>query len=393
MGFEDLLRTVEGSENSLEAADENNSLATTNAGTEIASPIGTKREVDLSKFSQQDIQTLNKMKDSINLTNSNDVSNFGADIQSSIAKFADGLLEGVKTKDTGAVGQNLTTLLTTIKGIDLEKLQEKQSVMSKIPFFKFFATSVTNAKIKLENVTDTVDKIVVALDTARKELTRDVNVLDVLYNKNLEYLHNLELCIAAGELKYNELSETVLIDLKNKAEQSQDMLDIQRYNDFSQMLSEVEKRIHDLKLSREIAIQTMPQIRIIQGNDKILANKIQASVLTTIPIWKNQIALTISLQKQKTALDLQKKVTETTEDLLKQNAELLKMNSIEIAKESERGVVSIETLRVTHTKLLETIEESMKIYADGRQKRQTVEKELTSMEESQRQKLLTMRRV
>jgi len=393
MGFEDLLKTVEGSENSLEAAGENNSLVTTNAGTEIALPVGTKREVDLSKFSQQDIQALNKMKDSMNLTNSNDISNFGADIQSSIAKFADGLLEGVKTKDTGAVGQNLTTLLTTIKGIDLEKLQEKQSVMSKIPFFKSFADSVNNAKIKLENVTDTVDKIVVALDTARKELTRDVNVLDVLYNKNLEYLHNLELCIAAGELKYNELSETVLIDLKNKAEQSQDMLDIQRYNDFSQMLSEVEKRIHDLKLSREIAIQTMPQIRIIQGNDKILANKIQASVLTTIPIWKNQIALTISLQKQKTALDLQKKVTETTEDLLKQNAELLKMNSIEIAKESERGVVSIETLRVTHTKLLETIEESMKIYADGRQKRQTVEKELTSMEESQRQKLLTMRRV
>jgi uncharacterized protein YaaN involved in tellurite resistance len=171
------------------------------------------------------------------------------------------------------------------------------------------------------------------------------------------------------------------------------MLDIQRYNDFSQMLSEVEKRIHDLKLSREIAIQTMPQIRIIQGNDKILANKIQASVLTTIPIWKNQIALTISLNKQKTALELQKKVTETTEDLLKQNAELLKMNSIEIAKESERGVISIETLRETHKKLLETIEESMKIYADGRQKRQSVEKELTSMEASQRQKLLTMRRV
>lgn len=392
MGFEDLLKTVEGSENSLEAAGENNSIVVANAETEIVSPVGTKREVDLSKFSQQDIQTLNKMKDNIKLTNSSDISSFGADIQSSIAKFADGLLEGVKTKDTGAVGQNLTTLLTTIKGIDLEKLQEKQSVMSKIPFFKSFSTSVSNAKIKLENVTDTVDKIVVALDTARKELTRDVNVLDVLYNKNLEYLHNLELCIAAGELKYNELSETVLIDLKNRAEQSQDMLDIQRYNDFSQMLSEVEKRIHDLKLSREIAIQTMPQIRIIQGNDKILANKIQASVLTTIPIWKNQIALTISLQKQKTALDLQKKVTETTEDLLKQNAELLKMNSIEIAKESERGVISIETLKVTHTKLLETIEESMKIYADGRQKRQSVEKELTSMEESQRQKLLTMRR-
>jgi len=135
----------------------------------------------------------------------------------------------------------------------------------------------------------------------------------------------------------------------------------------------------------------MPQIRIIQGNDKILANKIQASVLTTIPIWKNQIALTISLNKQKTALELQKKVSDTTEDLLRQNAQLLKMNSIEIAKESERGIISIETLRETHTKLLETIEESMKIYTEGRQKREAVEKELASMEANQKQKLLTMR--
>ncbi|OGO86669.1 MAG: hypothetical protein A2Y22_07015 [Clostridiales bacterium GWD2_32_59] len=332
-----------------------------------------------------------KMKDNMNLTSSSDVQGLGSEVQSSIAKFADGLLEGVKTKDTGAVGANLTTLLTTIKGVDLEGLKENDSFISKIPFLKSFANKMTSEKIKLENVTDTVDKIVVALDTAKKELIRDINVLDVLYNKNLEYLHNLELCMAAGELKYNELSETVLVELKNKAEQTQDMVDIQKYNDFSQMLSEIEKRIYDLKLSREIARQTMPQIRIIQGNDKILANKIQASVLTTIPIWKNQLALTISLNRQKTALELQKNVSDATEDLLKQNADILKMNSIEIAKESERGVISIETLKETHTKLLETIEESMKIYSEGRQKRQMVEKELVIMETTQKQKLLQFR--
>jgi len=391
VGFEDLLKTVDEDKNNSQATGEDNAIVAVSSVNEPAVPVGTKRDVDLSKFSEQDKEVLMKMKDNMNLTSSSDVQGLGSEVQSSIAKFADGLLEGVKTKDTGAVGANLTTLLTTIKGVDLEGLKENDSFISKIPFLKSFANKMTSEKIKLENVTDTVDKIVVALDTAKKELIRDINVLDVLYNKNLEYLHNLELCMAAGELKYNELSETVLVELKNKAEQTQDMVDIQKYNDFSQMLSEIEKRIYDLKLSREIARQTMPQIRIIQGNDKILANKIQASVLTTIPIWKNQLALTISLNRQKTALELQKNVSDATEDLLKQNADILKMNSIEIAKESERGVISIETLKETHTKLLETIEESMKIYSEGRQKRQMVEKELVIMETTQKQKLLQFR--
>ncbi|HBY20302.1 MAG TPA: toxic anion resistance protein [Clostridiales bacterium] len=390
MAFENLLNDIEGEENNSPKKEENTAVEVINV-TEPTAPVGTKREIDLSRFSEQDRETLNKMKDAMKFDNSSDVAGLGAEVQSGIAKFADGLLEGVKTKDTGAVGQNLTTLLTTIKDVDLEELKEKDSFISKIPILKSFVNKVYSAKIKLENVTETVDKIVVSLDTARKELIRDINVLEMLYNKNLEYLHNLELCIAAAELKYNELSETVLVELKSKAEQTQDMIDIQKYNDFAQMLSEVEKRIHDLKLSREIAIQTMPQIRIIQGNDKVLSTKIQTSILTTIPIWKNQIALTISLNRQKTALELQKKVSDTTEDLLKQNANLLKMNSIEIAKESERGVISMETLKETHTKLIETIEESMKIYSDGRAKRQLVEKELAEMETKQRQKLLQIR--
>ena len=390
MAFENLLNDIEGDENNSPKKEENTAVEVINV-TEPTAPVGTKRKIDLSRFSEQDRETLNKMKDAMKFDNSSDVAGLGAEVQSGIAKFADGLLEGVKTKDTGAVGQGLTTLLTTIKDVDLEELKEKDSLISKIPILKSLVNKVSSAKIKLENVTETVDKIVVSLDTARKELIRDINVLEMLYNKNLEYLHNLELCIAAAELKYNELSETVLVELKSKAEQTQDMIDIQKYNDFAQMLSEVEKRIHDLKLSREIAIQTMPQIRIIQGNDKVLSTKIQTSILTTIPIWKNQIALTISLNRQKTALELQKKVSDTTEGLLKQNANLLKMNSIEIAKESERGVISMETLKETHTKLIETIEESMKIYSDGRAKRQLVEKELAEMETKQRQKLLQIR--
>lgn len=377
MGFQDLLTSIDGDVNDLAKQEEDTP----------ADPLRPKVTVDLSKFNQQEIQTVHKLKEEIDLSSSNGISHFGSEIQASIAKFADGILEGVKTKDTGAVGTNLTTLLSTIQGVDMDTLQEKQGAR-KIPILGRFIKSAETTKIKLQSITETVDRIVVSLDTARKELIRDVNVLDALYNKNLEYLRSLEMYIAAGEVRHKELSETILVQLRSRAEQTRDMLDIQKYNDFSQALNEMEKRIHDLRLSREIALQTLPQIRLLQSNDKILANKIQSSILTTIPIWKNQIALSISLNKQKTALELQKKVSETTEDMLKKNAELLKMNSIEIAKESERGVISIETLRETHTKLIETISESMKIYEEGKQKRLAVEQELLQLENTQKQKLL-----
>ncbi|MCT4607084.1 MAG: toxic anion resistance protein [Marinisporobacter sp.] len=387
MSFQDLLNEVEGEENKVtlqkseEAIEKDTSLVKAPA----SEPIIT---VDLSKFNQQDLERLNKIKEEINIGNSNSIPSFGAEIQGNIAKFADGILEGVRTKDTGLVGKDLTLLLSTIQEVDMEKLKEKKSITSKIPFFGRLKKSVVNTKTQLENVTQTVDRIVVSLDTARKELIRDVNVLDLLYNKNLEYLKSLEMYIAAGEVKYKELRETIFVQLKNRAEETRDMLDVQKYNDFSQLLNEMEKRIHDLKLSREISIQTLPQIRLMQNNDKILANKIQSSILTTIPIWKNQIALSISLTKQKTALELQKKVSDTTENMLKQNAELLKMNTLEIARESERGIISMDTLKETHQKLIETIEGSMKIYEEGKEKRNMIEKELIELENTQKQKLL-----
>ncbi|WP_053954808.1 toxic anion resistance protein [Inediibacterium massiliense] len=379
MSFEDLLNEAEQKNVTEIQRQENKELA-----------LEKKRDssMDLNKFNEVELERVKDLKREITMEETNSIGNFGMEIQGNIAKFADGILEGVKTKDTGHIGSDLTSLLTTIKQIDIEKFQEKKSIMSNIPFFGKLRNSIEKAKIQVENVTQTVDKIVISLDTARKELIRDVNVLDILYEKNMEYLHQLELYIAAGELKYKELKDNTLVNLKEQAQKTQDMLDIQRYNDFVQLLSEVEKRIHDLKLSREISIQTLPQIRLMQSNDKILASKIQASILTTIPIWKNQIALAISLNKQKSALEIQKKVSDTTENMLKQNAELLKVNTIEIAKESERGVISIETLKETHQKLLETIEGSMKIYEEGKMKRANIEKELTELENIQKQKLL-----
>lgn len=388
MSFEDLLYNIDN--NKTNNAESKNPAENSTALVELKKS-DTEITVDLSKFDSNQIAQVNKIKDSIDVSNTNSIAYFGSDVQRNIAKFADGILSGVKTKDTGEVGQNLSLLLTTMQDVDMDKLQEKDGLRRKIPFLRKISNNISSYKVKLDEVTETIDKIVVSLDKAKAELIRDINILDSLYDKNLEYLNELEMYITAGELKLDELKKTVLVELNNRAEQTKDMLDIQKYNDFAQMLNEMEKRIHDLKLSREIAIQTLPQIRIIQGNDKVLANKIQASILTTIPIWKNQIALTISLNKQKTALEIQKRVTDTTENLLRQNAELLKTNSIEIAKESERGVISLETLKETHRKLIETIEESVKIYQEGKQKRSEVEKELVQLEETQKQKLLSIR--
>lgn len=388
MGFQDLLNDIEQNDVEPQAQE------TTPEPVQEVQVAEQKQDqfvptIDISKFNSQELQIVEKAKDEINLSDSNSLLYFGSNVQGKIAEFADGILDGVKTKNTEHVGSNLTDLLVTIKGVDIENLNKKRP--SKIPFLERIKKGAQSAKVGLQSVTETVDSIVVGLDKSRQSLIRDVNVLDALYKKNLEYLHDLELYVAAGEQKYKEIYETTLVNLKNKAEQSQDMLDIQKYNDFAQMLTEIEKRIYDLKISREIALQTLPQIRLMQNNDKVLANKIQSSILTTIPIWKNQIALSISLQKQKAALEIQKKVTETTEDMLKRNAEMLKSNTLEIARESEKGVVSIETLRETHSKLLETIDESMKIYEEGKVNRQNVEKELVQMEAAQRQKLLEYR--
>ena len=206
MGFQDLLTSIEGEKDDFYKKPEEDQQNTSLTPSEPP-----RITVDLSKFNQNELQVVNKLKEEMDLSSSNGISHFGSEIQANIAKFADGILEGVRTKDTGAVGSNLTTLLSTIQGVDMETLQEKKSVMSKIPLLGRMVKSAETTKIKLQSVTDTVDRIVVSLDTAKKELIRDVNVLDTLYNKNLEYLRSLEMYIAAGEVRHNELSATILV--------------------------------------------------------------------------------------------------------------------------------------------------------------------------------------
>jgi uncharacterized protein YaaN involved in tellurite resistance len=220
---------------------------------------------------------------------------------------------------------------------------------------------------------------------------RDITLLDNLFEKNYDYLKELDLYIIAGEQLLAELDKTVIPEFKARAEKSQDPLDAQKLQDMQQFLSRFEKKLHDLKLSRMVSIQTAPQIRLIQNNNQLLVEKIQTSILNTIPLWKNQVIIAITLFRQKKSLSLQKEVSDTTNELLKKNSEMLKGSSIEIAKESERGIVDIETLQKVNTDLISTIEETLKIQQDGRQKRAQAEEQLKKMEGELKQKLMEVK--
>jgi uncharacterized protein YaaN involved in tellurite resistance len=236
-----------------------------------------------------------------------------------------------------------------------------------------------------------IEKIIDQLDRAKLQLIRDITTLDTMYVKNLDYLKQLDVYIMAGSLKLKDLTDKVLPQLKEKATKTGDAVDAQRVKDMSELISRFEKKIHDLKLSRMIAIQTAPQIRLIQNNDQTLVEKIQSSIMNTIPLWKNQIVIAITMLRQQTALKLQRDVTNTTNDLLSRNSEMLKMSSIDIARENERGIVDIETLKKVNEDLIITLEETLKIQQDGRVRRAQAETELRSMEEDIKRKLLEMK--
>jgi len=243
---------------------------------------------------------------------------------------------------------------------------------------------------RYEKLSGQIEKSVVELETAKMNLLKDITLLDAYYAKNLEYLKELDLLVAAGQIKLEEARDKVLPELKAKADASNDPADVQRYRDFDQLLVRFEKKLHDMKLSRMIAIQTAPQVRLIQSNDQLLVEKIQSSILTTIPLWKNQIVIAISLFRQKKALELQRQVTDTTNELLKKNSEMLKEGTVGVARESERGIVEIETLRQVNNDLVSTIEETLRIQKEGKEKRKAAEVELQKLENELKARLKTV---
>jgi uncharacterized protein YaaN involved in tellurite resistance len=347
--------------------------------------------VDLSKLTADERKRLEEIQGQINFEDSNFITQYGVGAQSKISGFADTMLDQIRSKDSGYVGEVITDLMLKVKDIDVGSLGNNKGVLSGIPFIGGMMDAVKKFIAKYEKLSVSLENIINELEKARMQLLKDITLLDTMYEKNLEYLKDLDLYIAAGLLKVKEYREKELPALKAKAEASKDALDAQKYNDQMQMVDRFEKKVHDLKLSRMIAIQAAPQLRLIQNNNQVLVEKIQSSIMNTIPLWKNQMVIAISIFRQKKALEVQKDVTDTTNDLLLKNSEMLKMNTIAVAKENERGIVDIETLKKTHNDLISTMEETLKIQEDGKVKRAAAEQELASLEQELKNKLTSMK--
>ena len=314
---------------------------------------------------------------------------YGANAQNQLSQFSHKMLDHVQQKDIGPVGDVLHDLMKKLKELNPEELsQEKRSGIRKL--FAKAKYSVQEMMTKYQKLSTQVDRISIQLDHSKRGLLEDVQMLEQLYDQNKTYFQALNVYIAAAELKRDEILAETIPALRVKAEQSNDQMAYQEVNDMAQFVDRLEKRLYDLQLSRQITIQSAPQIRMIQQTNQTLAEKIQSSIMTSIPLWKNQIAIALTLNRQMKAVEAQKQVTSTTNDLLLKNSEMLKINSIETAKENERGIVEIETLKQTQENLLETIEETLRIQAEGRKNRKAAELEIGRMEEDLKQRLLSI---
>lgn len=355
------------------------------------SPGSQSSSLDLSKLTPEERTRVETIKNQINLDDSQAIITYGVGAQREISTFADTILGEIRNKDSGYVGGIMTDLLGHIKKVDVNGLEIKDSFLSRVPILSAFFNKVKRFIAGYEKLSVQIEKITDQLDNARMQLLRDITLLDNMFVKNQDYRKNLEAYIAAGQLKIQEMQTTTLPALRAKADETKDPLDAQRFNDYNQILNRFEKKVYDLNLSRIISIQTAPQIRLIQNGNQVLVEKIQSSILNTIPLWKNQMVIAITLLRQRNSLELQKEVTKTTNDLLTRNSQLLKEGTIEIAKESERGIVEIETLKKVNTDLISTIEETLKIQAEGSAKRRQAEGEMVKLENDLKDKLLSLK--
>ncbi|MBS4194570.1 toxic anion resistance protein [Lederbergia citri] len=314
---------------------------------------------------------------------------YGTHAQSQLLNFSSSMLDHVQSKDIGPIGDILNDLMNKLRDVNPDELSpEKKNFFSKM--FGKISNSIQEVMSKYQKTGAQIDRITVKLNQSKQTLIDDLKMLEQLYEKNKEYFHALNIYIAAGELKIEELTTKTIPELKQKAEASGDQMTYQEVNDMIQFADRLDKRLYDLKLSRQITIQSAPQIRMIQNTNQALAEKIQTSIMTAIPLWKNQIAIALTLIRQRQAVEAQKQVSKTTNDLLLKNAEMLKTNTIETARENERGLVDIETLKKTQSNLITTLEETIKIQQEGRAKRAQAEQELVSMENELKEKLLRL---
>lgn len=349
----------------------------------------TKEVKLIDRLSEDEQQKAKQLAAQIPVGNYEAILTYGTNAQNELSRFSHQMLDHVQSKDIGPVGDILKDLMNKLSEIDPDDLTEKKrSGLSKL--FNKATRSIQEMMTKYQKLSTQIDRIGVQLEHSKRGLLEDVNMLDKLYEQNKTYFQALNVYIAAAELKRDEIATEIIPALRQQAEQSNDQMAYQEVNDMAQFLDRLEKRLYDLQLSRQITIQSAPQIRMIQQTNQTLAEKIQSSIMTSIPLWKNQIAIALTLNRQKQAVESQKLVTKTTNDLLLKNSEMLKINSIETAKENEKGIIEIETLKKTQENLIQTIEETLVIQADGRAKRKAAEAEIARMEEELKQRLLAV---
>ena len=341
--------------------------------------------LDESILTEEERKTVDEFAKQIDLTNSAMVLQYGAGTQKKMADFSEAALENVKSKDLGEVGELLSGVVKELRDFDEE---EEKGFFG---FFKKASGRIESMKAKYAKAEANVNEIVKVLEKHQVQLMKDTALLDKMYELNLTYFKELSMYILAGKKKLQEVWSTRLAELTDRAQASGLPEDAQAAKDLDSMCERFEKKIHDLELTRMISIQTAPQIRLVQNNDTLMVEKIQSTIVNTIPLWKSQMVLALGVEHSTQAAEAQRKVTDMTNELLRKNAEKLKMATVETAKESERGIVDMETLKATNESLISTLDEVMNIQREGRQKRREAEAELQNMEQELKNKLLEIR--
>lgn len=334
-------------------------------------------------LSADDQKKIDEYKSKINLGATTEIVQYGLSSQNKVSAFADEILKQVKTKDLGSAQDILIDLKTNIKSFD-----EATNKKSLIPFFDSITKKIKRMKTQYTSVEKNIHSLELKLEQHYHSLMKDINILDKLFLENQNYFKELSLYIMAGEQKLIEVREQVLPALRDEAQSSGDHQIAQKYKDLEQQIERFDRKIHDLKLTRMIVLQTAPQIRLIQNNSTSLMEKIQSSIVNTLPLWKNQMVLTLGIAHSQQALAAQRAITDATNELLVKNSEMLRQTTVEIAKESERGIVDIETIQKANTDIIATIDDVLKIQQEGREKRKLVEQELLQAENNLKNHIL-----
>ena len=348
-----------------------------------------EKSLNYDALTDEEKKAIDEFIAKIDPKNTTQILQYGASAQSNISKFSDSVLEDVKTRSTGEVGDLLAGLVAEIKDFDTDIPQGEVKGLAKI--FHSAKKQLEKLINKYSKVETNIDRIEKQLENHKLQMLKDIAVFDTMYDKNLEYFKQLSLYIIAGEKKLKELREVTLPEMQAKAKETGDQTDVQAVNDMENMINRFEKKIYDLKTTRIISIQMAPQIRLIQNNDSELVEKIQSSLINTIPLWKNQIVIALGITHAKSALGAQKAVTDLTNEMLQKNSETLKQGTIEIAEESERAIIDVETLQKTNQDIIETLDKVIEIHQNGRVKRQEAEKQLEQIEGELKDKLLEIK--